>query len=98
MYHRTASFVPEEFSSGLTHSTSIRYMRHQCSLPSMAGGHRRAVNKKAIVIQCIDCKIVIGTEAGSTPKTEIQWSLCSRCVARRNGMMGAKTPNELGIY
>ena len=73
-------------------------MLHQFRFPAMTGEHRRTVSKRTIVIKCIDCKIVIGTEAGSTPKTEVQWSLCSRCVARRNGMVGAKTPNELGIY
>jgi len=64
----------------------------------MAGAHKRWTNKKTIIVQCIDCNIVIGTEVGSTPTTEVQWSLCSRCVARRNGMVGAKSPNELGIY
>jgi hypothetical protein len=59
---------------------------------------RRVVRRKTVIVQCIDCKIVIGTETGSSPATEVQWGLCSRCVARRNGMVGAKTPNDLGIY
>jgi len=59
---------------------------------------RRPAHRKTVIIQCIDCKIVIGTEIGSSPSTEVQWSLCSRCVARRNGMVGAKTAHELGIY
>jgi len=67
-------------------------------LRDMASASRGALQKRTVIVQCIDCKIVIGTETGSSPATEVQWSLCSRCVARRNGMVGAKTPNELGIY
>lgn len=58
----------------------------------------RSNRGRTVLIRCIDCKILIGTQNGSIPETEIQWSLCTRCTARRNGMVGAKTANELGIY
>jgi hypothetical protein len=64
----------------------------------MTGARKKGVGKKTTVVQCIDCKIVIGTEPGTTQKTEVLWSLCTRCVARRNGVIGAKSPHELGIY
>jgi len=51
-----------------------------------------------VVIQCIDCANVIGTEKGRTPQVETSWSLCGRCVARRNGVIGARSSDELGIY
>jgi hypothetical protein len=73
-------------------------MRHGPILVGMTGDSRRPMHRRTVIIQCIDCEMVIGTEIGSTPSTEVQWSLCSRCVARRNGMVGAKTPNDLGIY
>jgi hypothetical protein len=42
--------------------------------------------------------MVIGSEAGELARTEIHWDLCTRCAAKRNGMVGARGPNDLGIY
>jgi hypothetical protein len=56
------------------------------------------VPRRTTVIKCIDCKAVIGTEIGRTRETRSTWTLCQRCVMRRNGMVGAKGPHDLGIY
>ena len=61
------------------------------------GVSRRAISR-AVVIKCIDCEIVMGVESGEIPETVVRWAICTRCVARRNGMAGAKTPQDLGIY
>jgi len=61
-------------------------------------GKRKKTQKKTIVIQCIDCALVIGTEKGQRQQVENSWGLCGRCVAKRNGMVGARSPGELGIY
>ncbi|MGD0145227.1 MAG: hypothetical protein ABSB53_00010 [Nitrososphaerales archaeon] len=40
----------------------------------------------------------IGSELGTSKKVKVSWGLCERCVAKRNGMIGARSPRELGIY
>ncbi|MDG6899521.1 MAG: hypothetical protein JRN33_04520 [Nitrososphaerota archaeon] len=59
--------------------------------------HDILVGKKTVLVKCIDCKLVMGTEKGLTPEVEVQWSLCTKCISRRNGVVGARTPLELGI-
>jgi hypothetical protein len=59
-------------------------------------GRRKRQN--AVVFRCVDCKLIIGSEAGESPRTQIQWDLCARCAAKRIGVVGARGPNELGIY
>ena len=61
-------------------------------------GKRKKTQKKTIVIQCIDCALVIGTEKGQGQQVENSWGLCGRCVAKRNGFIGARSSEELGIY
>lgn len=58
----------------------------------------KATKKKTIVVKCVDCNLVVGTEKGTRPELETQWSICGRCLAKRNGLFSAKNFGELGIY
>lgn len=59
---------------------------------------RRDPQAKTIVVYCVDCKKVMGSELGTSKRVKVSWGLCERCVTRRNGMVGARSPRELGIY
>lgn len=64
----------------------------------MKGGPGHRKRQSTVVFRCVDCRMVIGSEAGESPRTEIHWDLCARCAARRTGMVRAREPNDLGIY
>ncbi|HXW36493.1 MAG TPA: hypothetical protein VEJ36_01120 [Nitrososphaerales archaeon] len=59
---------------------------------------REPERSRTVIVRCVDCDLVMGVESGESPRTRVRWAICTRCVARRNGLEGAKTLHELGIY